>query len=160
MNRLMNVLAVVLALTVFTAMTALAGQHSGNTVTTNIHDATSASDDIDVSCKDLSMDTAGTLHGTCQYEVEKPWGRELETKSTTLDLESLIVCYQRTGELGWGTGGFLDNTNDAAISLSSNGQAYVLAGVCDVAGGTDTTVDTLELGGRISNDDGNFKHSP
>ena len=125
-----------------------AGAVHADNVTTNDYLSTSTEADMRESCKDLDLDTSGNVSGVCNPS----------TTRSSVALESYARC--KGGKLEWGTGGFMSTLSGADIEVSSDGQAYLLAGTCTSAtGATDTEKDTLQLDDRMYNDKGKLAYS-
>ena len=132
-----------LFLSIIVALLAAPPVVQAGTVTTNDYSGDSTAADIDESCKNLDLDSKGTLTGTCNPG----------TQGTSVTLESYAECVG--GTLQWGTGGFITNLSGADIGVSSDGKKYLLTGTCTSdTGVTDTAVDTLQLDEKIKNSRG------
>ena len=106
------------------------------TYTTNLYDATSTSDDIALSCKELSVvSSTGVLSATCNYEDSSG---TVTTNSTTIDLDDVFYCRKVAGRmrrlLTWGSPPA--NAEPAPESwqagVSSNGKDYRTDAVCPI----------------------------
>ena len=89
-------------------------------------------------------------------------------ETTSLDMNKYADC--KGGTLRWFTGTDSDGSTGIVgvqnylsapdITLSSNGQKYLLSGTCsDTQGATDTAEDNLQIGDRVSNSSGAFNYS-
>ena len=87
------------------------------TYTTIMYAANSDSSDIDVSCKDFSVASTGVLSATCNYDNDGT----ISTKSTTLDLDTLLGC-DSSGNLSWSDTDFSDNSTGIKLELDSTGR--------------------------------------
>ena len=105
------------------------------TKTTNTYDAESTSDDIRVSCKELSVDSQATLSAKCNKSGSTGG---VVAVSTTIDMLDYANCLNkgRGYRVGWGSGPTSITLVDPIILLTSNGQSYVFGGRCQLADGT------------------------
>lgn len=127
MNRKAAVVAVLAALTV--GATGLLAPASGTSVTTNTYSATSTSEDIRASCKELSVDSQATLSAKCNKEDDSG---VVSAVSTTIDMLTYANC-QATGRgyrVKWGAASANVTLVDPLLLLTSTGSSYVFGGYC------------------------------
>ena len=137
---------------------------SSTSVTTNSYVAHSTSSDIDLSCKDMSLEISGStvkLEGTCNGGSG--------ASRVTLDSSTMprVACPQsgaNAGKLVWSSkGGFLENTAGPHVDTGGTGKTYRLAGTCGIDihnQANDQAVDTLVLDTKIKNKNGELQWSP
>ena len=128
MNRKAAVVAILAALTV-----GATGQASGTPVTTNSYSATSTSEDIRASCKEVSVDSQATLSAKCNKEDDS--GR-VSAVSTTIYMPNHVGC-QASGRgyrVKWGAASANMTLVDPLVLLTSTGSSYVFGGYCDANG--------------------------
>ena len=128
MNRKAAVVAILAALTV-----GATGQASGTPVTTNSYSATSTSEDIRASCKEVSVDSQATLSAKCNKEDDS--GR-VSAVSTTIYMPNHVGC-QASGRgyrVKWGAASANITLVDPLVLLTSTGSSYIFGGYCDANG--------------------------
>ena len=86
----------------------------------------SDSSDIDVSCKEFSVASTGVLSATCNYDDDGT----ISTKSTTLDLDTLLGC-DDSGNLSWSDTDFSDDSTGVGLELDSTGRDLWVVATCD-----------------------------
>ena len=137
---------------------------SSTSVTTNSYAAHSTSTDIDLSCKDVSLEVSGS---TAKLKATCNGGSGASKVTLDSSTKPRVACPQsgaNAGRLVWsGKGGFLDNTAGPHVDTGGIGQSYRLAGTCGIDihnQVNDQAVDTLVLDAKIKNKNGEFQWSP
>ena len=108
------------------------------TVTTNIYSASSTSDDIANSCKDLSVVwNTGVLSAKCNYAKNDG---TVTARTTSYDLDDAIWCPEPSDGSwpvpAWGSGTSSYHVGVWQMHVSSDGKNYHVSGAC-----SDTTAD-------------------
>ena len=119
------------------------------TYTTVMYAGNSDSPDIDVSCKDFSVASTGVLSATCNYEASG----SITTKSTTLDLDTVLGC-DNNGNLTWQGTNFSDNSSNIGLELDSTGRDILVVATCDA--GDPPEKDGKELDDGLNNKGGSL----
>ena len=127
-----------------------------STVTTNTYSSTSTSDDVDLSCKNLAMNSSGTLSGDCNASGS--------TNASTLDMTNNIACGASAGTstaIAWRTtqNSYFE-VSEWSIVLNSTGKKYLVEAKCKSRYTTVVAAaSTLELGHGtkgVENDSGSL----
>ena len=104
-----------------------------SSVTTNTYDANSTSEDIRVSCKDLSVNSQGTLSAKCNKQNDSTAPQAVSAVSTTISMSTYVNC-RSNGRGGyrpqWGAAVSEAQTVDPVIVLNSTGSTYYYGAYC------------------------------
>ena len=123
--------------------------------TTNTYDSGSTSDNIALSCKDLSITASGTNAGKLSATCNKSSGGSVVGNSTSIDMDDLVYCYVTTN-LGpviyFGTDSYDGSISGWSVSASSSGKKYNMGGTCNMDDGSSGTsvLDISETGTSAS----------
>ena len=135
-------------------------------VTTNKYVRTSLSEDIAVSCKDVSIGTNdGVLAAKCNRQ--RASGR-IDVNSTSLDLDTAIYCKcdneaETSASLAWGTGagactGTTFTPSSWSVTTSSTGADYIVAAACRAPGkGSLSSIDAGDTADGLKNSSGSLE---
>ena len=159
--------AAVLAGLMLGAAGALAQSTGGPTSrTTNTYDASSTSDDIRISCKELdiaalpSVTPTATLSAMCNKADSNG---DVSAVSTTIDMLDYAGCQAvgRGYRVGWGSSAANVTLVNPIVLLTSTGNSYVFGGRCADSDGTlygtqHTGMDIGETTGGLENDGGSL----
>ena len=124
---------------------AVAPLAQASSVTTGGYSASSTSDDIALSCKDVSVGaSSGLVEATCNDGSG--------TASTSYDLDNAVYCAPGTWGsvttmgLHWGTTVYSGEIREWSVTTSSTGTDYIVSGKCYMTGASTADTTTLDLG--------------
>ena len=134
-------------------------------ITTNAYDAGSTSDDIALSCKQISVgSTSGILGAKCNKEDSDG---DVAPAATNINLKQHVACVATADggyEFAWPTSDSSASADASpsyfAVFVSSDGQDYELGGHCRTTSGNTSDAGVLDLGditNGLENDDGSLE---
>ena len=143
---------------VFVALTVGTTGALGTTKTTNSYSATSTSEDIRASCKELSVDSQAKLSAKCNKADS---GGRVSAVSTTIDMPTYANCRKsgRGYRVNWGVAAPNVTLVDSHILLTSTGKTYIFGGYCVDGNGEKmgpSGIDIGETSGGLKNDAGSL----
>ena len=122
--------------------------------TTNTYDSGSTSDNIALSCKDLSITASGTNAGKLSATCNKSSGGSVVGNSTSINMDDLVYCHVfATGPvIYFGTTTYAGSISGWSVSTSSSGKKYNMGGTCNMDDGSSGTsvLDISETGTSAS----------
>ena len=131
-------------------------QDSNTTKTTDTYDASSTSDDIRLSCKELSASSQRTLSAKCNKTLE---GGDVGAVSTTINMLTYVNCSGRWRyKVNWGSASTNVTLVEPHILLSSTGDNYYFAGYCQGGRGKigPSAIDIAEATNGLRNNAGSL----
>ena len=116
---------------------------TSTTKTTNTYKASSTSEDIRISCKELSVNSQATLSAKCNKTLDDG---TVDAVSTTIDIPTYANCNHHKGyRINWGApiaGRTL--VGPFTIVVTSTGDTYFFLGYCQ--GGGKTILSGIDIG--------------